>query len=153
VPIDAGKATSIAFDPLTVTVERGRLRFFATATGSTDPVYSDLDAARQAGHPDLPVPPTFLFGLELESPGALGYIAELGIDMRTVLHGQQSFTYHAMAYAGDALTLQPRIIDVFARKGGALEFLVKQTGITRAGEPVADATSVLVIRHPQVTGG
>lgn len=43
-----------AFDVL---VEKGRLRFFAKATGQTDPVYSDEAAARAAGHPGLPVPP------------------------------------------------------------------------------------------------
>ena len=40
-----------------VLVEKGRLRFFAKATGQTDPVYSDEAAARAAGHPGLPVPP------------------------------------------------------------------------------------------------
>ena len=45
--------------------EAGRLRFFAKATGETNPVYFDESAARDAGHPDLPLPPTFLFSLEL----------------------------------------------------------------------------------------
>ena len=40
-----------------VLVEKGRLRFFAKATGQTDPVYSDEAAARAAGHPGSPVPP------------------------------------------------------------------------------------------------
>ena len=31
-------------------VTRSRLRNFAQATGQTDPVYTDLDAAKQAGH-------------------------------------------------------------------------------------------------------
>ena len=34
-----------------VQVEAGRLRFFAKATGQTDPVYADEAAARDAGHP------------------------------------------------------------------------------------------------------
>ncbi len=40
-------------------MERGRLRMFAAAIGETDPIYTDVEAARAAGHPDLPVPPTF----------------------------------------------------------------------------------------------
>src|SRR5213076_1850421 len=43
----------------TVDVEKGRLRFFAKAIGESDPVYTDESAARDAGHPTLPVPPTF----------------------------------------------------------------------------------------------
>lgn len=41
----------------TLTVERARLRFFAKAIGETDPVYTDVDAAKAAGHPDIPAPP------------------------------------------------------------------------------------------------
>lgn len=40
-------------------IERGRLAFFAKATGETNPVYSDIDAARAAGYADLPAPPTW----------------------------------------------------------------------------------------------
>lgn len=148
--IDAVKARELAFDPLEVEVERGRLRFFATSIGETDPVFTDLDAAAAAGHPDLPVPPTFFFSLELESPDPFGYLTQLGVDLRHVLHGEQSFDYHAMAYAGDRLILQPRIVDVISKKGGALEFIVKRTDITRGDELVAQASSTIVVRNPEV---
>ncbi|WP_432837455.1 MaoC family dehydratase N-terminal domain-containing protein [Dactylosporangium sp. CA-092794] len=148
-PIDVEKAKALPFDPLTVDLERGRLRFFARATGQSDPVYLDVDAARAAGHPDLPVPPTFFFSLELEAPDPFGYLDRLGVDLRFVLHGEQSFTYHRLAYAGDQLTLTQRIVDVYAKRGGALEFLVRETDVTRAGEPVAQGRSVLVVRHPE----
>ena len=149
--IDAAKATALELAPITVDVERGRLRFFAAAIGETDPVYSDVHAAYQAGHADLPVPPTFFFSLELEAPDPMGYLGELGVDLRHVLHGEQSFTYHAIAHAGDTLTLRPRIVDVYSKKGGALEFLVKKTEITRDGELVAEATAVIVVRHPEAS--
>jgi acyl dehydratase len=151
VPLDTEAARRLPLDPITVQVERGRLRFFASATGQTDPVYTDLDAAMQAGHPDLPVPPTFFFSLELEEPDPFGYLAALDVDLRRVLHGEQSFTYHRPAHAGDTLTLQPRIVDIDSKKGGALEFLVKQTDITRDGQLVAEAQSVIVVRNPEVS--
>jgi acyl dehydratase len=151
VPLDTEAARRLPLDPITVQVERGRLRFFASATGQTDPVYTDLDAAMQAGHPDLPVPPTFFFSLELEAPDPFGYLAALDVDLRRVLHGEQSFTYHRPAHAGDTLTLQPRIVDIYSKKGGALEFLVKQTDITRDGQLVAEAQSVIAVRNPEVS--
>ncbi|MGW4565127.1 MaoC family dehydratase N-terminal domain-containing protein [Streptomyces sp. NPDC004561] len=149
--IDVTRAKELRFAPLTVKVERGRLRFFSKAIGETDPVYLDAAAASDDGHPDIPVPPTFFFSLSLEAPQPFGYLDELGVDLRRVLHGEQSFEYHALAYAGDRLTLQDRIVDVYAKRGGALEFVVKQTEITRAGAPVADLRSVLVVRNPEVT--
>jgi acyl dehydratase len=147
--IDAAQAMACRFEPLVVTAERSRLAFFAKATGQPDPVYADLDAARWAGYPDLPVPPSFFFSLELERPDPLGWLTTLGVDLRRVLHGEQSFTYRAMAYAGDVLTLPSRVVDVSARKGGALELVTKRTCVTRQGKPIAECVSVIVIRHPE----
>lgn len=132
---------------LVVDVERGRLRFFAKATGQTDPVYADLDQARTAGHRDLPVPPTFLFCLSMEVPNPFDYLEELGIDPVTVLHGEQAFEYIAQAYAGDTLTFSTSIADIYDKKGGALEFLVRTTDITRDGGLIARMTSSAVIRN------
>ncbi|MEU9047631.1 MULTISPECIES: MaoC family dehydratase N-terminal domain-containing protein [unclassified Kitasatospora] len=148
--IDAEAARKLELDPITVHVERGRLRFFAKATGQADPVYTDADAAGRAGHPDLPVPPTFFFSLELEAPDPFAYLTALDVDLRRVLHGEQAFTYHQTAHAGDMLTLRPRIVDVYSKKGGALEFLVKQTDVHRGTELIAEARSVIVVRDPEV---
>jgi hypothetical protein len=132
-----------------VNVERGRLRLFAEATGQDDPVYSDLAAARAAGHRDLPIPPTFFMSLELERPDPFGWLIAAGADLRRILHGEQCFTYHAMAYAGDALTVAAHITDVYSKKGGALEFLVRQTGISRRDQPIATLEQTIVVRHVQ----
>ncbi|WP_370617701.1 MaoC family dehydratase N-terminal domain-containing protein [Mumia sp. Pv 4-285] len=132
----------------TAEVERGRLRFFAKATGQRDPVYSDVEQARAAGHPDLPVPPTFLFCLNMETPEPFALYTTLGIDPRTILHGEQAFDYHAMAYAGDVLSFATHVSDVYSKKGGALQFLVRTTEVTRDGEPIATLRSTAVIREP-----
>lgn len=132
----------------TVTVEAGRLRFFAKATGQEDPVYLDEAAARAAGHRALPVPPTFFFCLEMDSANPAAMRERLGIDIGRVLHGEQGFTYHTMAYAGDVLRFEPRITDIYAKKGGALEFVVRETRVSdAAGQPVADLRAVTVVRN------
>jgi acyl dehydratase len=132
----------------TVPVEAGRLRFFAKATGQTDPVYSDAAAARDAGHRDLPVPPTFLFCLEMEAPNAGAMRELLGLDYRRLLHGEQQFTYHAAAFAGDVLRFEQRIEDIYDKKGGALEFVVRRTRVSNQdGTLVAELRSVTVQRN------
>lgn len=139
-----------ALPPFEATMERGRLRFFATATGQQDPVYSDLEAARAAGHRDLPVPPTFVFGLPLERPGAFDWLAEIGVDLRFVLHGEQRFDYHELAYAGDTLRYASRITDVYDKRGGALEFIDVAVAIERdGGGRIADVRQITVVRHPE----
>ncbi|MBB4685751.1 MaoC family dehydratase N-terminal domain-containing protein [Amycolatopsis jiangsuensis] len=137
---------------VTMTLEAGRLASFAGATGQPDPVYRDPLAARNAGLPGLPVPPTFLFAIELEQPDPFAWLTGLGVDLRWVLHGEQAFTYHAMAYSGNTLVASPQIADVYRKKGGALQFVVKRTAVTHVdGSPVADLDSVIVVREPEVT--
>ncbi|CAB3634595.1 MaoC family dehydratase N-terminal domain-containing protein [Achromobacter pestifer] len=132
----------------TAVVEAGRLRFFAKATGQDDPVYVDDAAALAAGHRALPVPPTFFFCLEMDSPRPAAMRELLGIDIGRVLHGEQGFVYHAMAYAGDVLHFEPRITDIYAKKGGALEFVVRETRVTdAAGKRVADLRATTVVRN------
>ncbi|MFD6157540.1 MaoC family dehydratase N-terminal domain-containing protein [Nocardia sp. NPDC060256] len=137
--------------PSTLTVDAGRLRFFAEAIGERNPIFTDLDAAKAAGYANLPVPPTFLFGIELDNPGSFSWLADLGVDLRRILHGEQSFTYHATAVAGDVLTATPTIGNVYSKKGGALDFIEKTSTVTRAdGTLIAELKSVIVVRNPEV---
>lgn len=131
-------------------VERGRLRQFARVVGNSNPVYSDLDAARAAGYPDLPVPPTFLSNsLELELPNPLGWLADLGGDLTRTTHAEQGFRYHGLAFARDDLLLTRRITDIYTKKGGALEFVVKQTDVLRGDELLAEVFFTIVLKHPE----
>jgi len=131
-----------------VDVEAGRLRFFAKATGQRDPRYVDPAAAKDAGYANLPVPPTFLFCLDMEAPNPRATMDLLGIDIGKVLHGEQAFTYHQMAFAGERLHFESRIVDIYAKKGGALEFVVRETRVTRPdGQLVAELRNSLVVRN------
>ena len=132
----------------TSVVEAGRLRFFAKAIGETDPVYTDEAAARAAGHRALPVPPTFLLCLESEGRNPQAIVENImGFDLGRILHAEQTFSYHRMAYAGDLLTFDTRIVDVYEKKGGALQFVVQETRISNQdGEHIADLRSSLVQR-------
>jgi acyl dehydratase len=129
------------------TAETGQLRFFAKAIGETRRVYIDEAAARDAGHPGIPLPPTFLFSLELLNPSN-AWREELGIVPDRILHGEESFKYHRMAHAGDTLKFETRIADIYDKKDGALSFVVRESRVTnQRGEHVADLRSVLVHRN------
>jgi acyl dehydratase len=133
--------------PTVLDIERGRLRFFAQAIGETDPVYLDETAARAAGYPDLPAPPTFLFAGELDGQSITSMLDALGVPLGRILHGEQEFTYFAPVCAGDTVTVESRISDIYAKKGGALEFIVKDSAVTNQhGVKVAAMRSIIVVR-------
>ncbi|MEQ1784484.1 MAG: MaoC family dehydratase N-terminal domain-containing protein, partial [Hyphomonadaceae bacterium] len=128
------------------------LKFFAKATGETDPIYFDEAAAQAAGHPSLPAPPTWLFSMALSAPAKRGGLFDadngIGVDMSRVLHGEQSFAYHRPIHAGDRLALTTTTKDIYARKGGALEFIVQDTQATNeAGELCVEMRMVTVVRN------
>ena len=134
--------------PHTAEVEKGRLRFFARAIGETDPVYTDEEAARAAGYPSLPAPPTFAFCLEMEKPNPFEDLEAMGIDLGKVLHAEQSFQYHAPICAGDSLTFETRVSDIYDKKGGALEFVVQDCSVrNQTGTLVAELRRVIVVRN------
>ena len=131
-------------------LDRTRLRFFAKAIGETDPVYTDPAAARAAGYADLPAPPTFLFAAELDNGATDRLLDELGVPITRILHGEQGFSYHRPACAGDVVTVDSTLVDIYARKGGALEFIVRVSqAANQRGEPVAELRTVIVVRHPE----
>jgi acyl dehydratase len=129
-------------------IERSRLCFFAKAIGETSPIYLDETAARKAGHSDIPAPPTFLFSSEMNPDDLkLQWLREAGVPLAKVLHGEQSFVYHRLPHAGDAIRVISRISDIYEKKNGALQFIVFDTTCSNErGEAVAELRSTIVVR-------
>lgn len=131
-----------------VEVEKGRLRFFAKAIGERNPIYTDEAAARAAGYTSLPVPPTFLFSLENEGIDVVRRMEELGADIGKLLHAEQSFRYFKTVCAGETLQFESRISDISEKKGGALEFIVRDTTVKDSdGAPVAELRALIAMRN------
>ena len=129
-------------------IDRSRLRFFAKAIGETSSVYTDVQAARAAGYADLPAPPTFLFAAELDSGASDQLLQKLEVPIAKILHGEQSFCYHQSACAGDTITVRSQVDDIYNKKNGALEFIVKSSRATNQHEQlVAEMRTVIVVRN------
>lgn len=136
--------------PAELMLERGRLRAFAKAIGETDPTYTDLAAAHAAGYADLPAPPTFLFCAELDGGTIEAMLDTLNVPIARILHGEQGFIYHRQVCAGESVTVRSRITEIFSRKNGKLEFIVKTStvhGTTDMNDLVAELRSVVVVRN------
>ena len=134
---------------VTTEVEKGRLRFFAKAIGETDPVYTDEAAALEAGYRSLPVPPTYFFCLQMiDVPDPTAWVGEIGVNLQHILHGEQSFEYLQIACAGDSLSFESVITDIYDKKGGALNFIVTQTTVhNQFGALVCRMKQSVVVRN------
>ena len=135
--------------PISARVEPGRLRYFFDTLKETNPVYRDAEAARAQGYAAQPVPPTYLFCLEMmDATTPFEFLTSLDIDIARVLHGEQSFVYHAPVVVGDTLTFKPRVASVTDKKGGAMTLIVVETAVTNQhGVVVADTSRTIVVRN------
>jgi len=139
-----------SFPPLQVDVEAGQLRAFTRATGQRDPIYWDEQAAQAAGYRALPAPLTFLFTLDQERDDRFYFINAMGIELSHVLHGEQAFSYGAPICAGDTVTLTCTCMDIYDKKGGAMEFVILKTqALNQLSEDLGSMTATIVVRDPK----
>lgn len=131
-----------------VDIEKGQLRLFATATAEPNPIFFDEEAAKRAGYRSIPVPPTFAFCLASSAPARTVTSRGMNIPIEKILHGEQQFAYHKQMFAGDRISLKTKVVDIYDKKGGALEFIVfETTSHNQAGELCVSARSVTVVRN------
>ena len=92
------------------------------------------------------MPVTFLYCLETDGSGFDELFRLLGADGSRMLHAEQGFTYVRTACAGDTLTFEQTIDDIYEKKGGSLQFVVRKTKVTSArGDLIAELRNVIVL--------
>ena len=127
-------------------IEKGEIRRFAAAIGDVNPLHHDEDFAVARGFRSLIAPPTFAFTLR---PGS-DVRADLGLDWRNVLHGEQRFRYRQPITAGDRVVVQAVLADLYEKRGGsgAMTFIVVDTtGHLERGAVLYEARSVTIVRR------
>ena len=118
-----------------VDVGRTDIQRFARAIGETDPIYFDVAAARSAGHPDLVAPAYFPYVIRNQAAhlvdrerlapdgSARGDVPPL--PTTRAMAGETEIELGPPIHAGDTITLEKRIMDLFEKEGrsGTLVFV------------------------------
>jgi acyl dehydratase len=125
-------------------VGSAKIREFAEAVGSTDPVHVDRAAAQARGYRDVIAPPTFAVLISQMVEAQFIADPEAGIDFSRVVHGEQKFVHHRPLTAGDDVVGVLHVDSVKAAGGHAM--VTTRTELTAGGEDVCTAVSTLVIR-------
>ncbi len=133
--------------PTIARVDAWRVRLFCRAIGETDPIYVADAAARAAGHPACPVPPTFLKAIEGEHFSSAALLELLAVPMRGVLHAEQAFSHASPVYVGDTVEVSRTITDIHDKKNGALTFIIVDTDYRVGDRPVASSRQTILVRN------
>ncbi|MEU8550861.1 MaoC family dehydratase N-terminal domain-containing protein [Streptomyces roseoverticillatus] len=126
-------------------VGREKIREFAEAIGDTNPAYTDPEAAKALGHPDVIAPPTFVFSVTYRAAGAVVSDPQLGLDYSRVVHGDQKFAYARPVRAGDRLTVVSTIESIKSLAGNDV-LSIRGDVQDEHGEHVVTAHTTLVAR-------
>ena len=128
-------------EPSTIPIERGKIREFARACQTGNPAYVE--------DPVPVAPPTFLTTVNFWSSGTTSPLAQLGIDLRRLLHGGQEYVFHGPPpRAGTELTFQTHVDKIYekeGKRGGTMSFVETVTEFRdAAGALVAEARSTAI---------
>ena len=120
------------------------------AFGPTDPYEVTEDSVREfaaaigdSWTPGEPVPPTFPIKVTFSGMGA--FLSASKIDLATILHGDQKFSYTRPLAVGDVLTTTFEVVGV--RTVGSNDIISTSSAVTDAsGALVCTATATLIRR-------
>jgi acyl dehydratase len=109
----------------TYAVGREKVREYAHAVGETNPVYLNVEAAREAGYADVVAPPMFAVVYAGRAITPALFDPDVGIDFPKMLHGGQEFTWGPVVVAGDEIATTTAVKDITTR--GGMNFFVFET--------------------------
>ena len=125
-------------------VGAAKIREFAEAVGSTDPVHVDRAVAQARGYRDVIAPPTFAVTIAQQCDAVFVQDPEAGIDYSRVVHGEQRFVHHRPIGAGDELSCTVHVEAMTVLAGN--DVLTLRVEISDPQGDVCTATTTLVAR-------
>jgi acyl dehydratase len=137
----------LRIDEVEFPVEEGKIREFAAAVGDPNPIYRDREAARAAGYPSIPVPPTFsIVAAHWRDQAAM--VERLGLDLRRIVVGEAQWDYLVGVYAGDRLSgarIVKEVVERAGRRGGRMTMITIESELRNQHGELAIRQRDLVI--------
>jgi acyl dehydratase len=134
-----------SYAPTLYAVGREKVKEYALATGETNPLHLDHEAARAAGYADVVAPP--MFAVVFSAPAIAPAISdpEVGIDFALMVHGGQEFKWGPLVVAGDEIETTVSVKDVSERDGRGF-FVFESVSRNARGETVVVGTWTNIVR-------
>jgi acyl dehydratase len=133
------------YPPFEYEVGREKIREYAYAVGEHGLVHHDPEAARAAGFRGVVAPPMFcvVYSAGAMAPAVLD--PELGINLAMMVHGSQEFEWSEPVVAGDTITTNVTVKDIFDKNG--MKFYVWESkSQNQDGQTVVTGTWTNIVR-------
>jgi len=133
------------YDPVVYAVGREKIREYARAVGTTNPVHLDLDAARDAGFADLVAPPMFAVVYSAPSVGPPIFDPDIELNFAMMVHGGQEFAWGEPVVAGDEITTTASVKDI-SESNGRGYYVFESVSVNQRGDEVCRGTWTNIVR-------
>jgi acyl dehydratase len=138
-------AVGKSYPPTLYAVGREKIKEYARATGETDPLHLDHEAARAAGYADVVAPPMFAVVYCGPAMGPAYFDPELGIDFARLVHGGQEFKWGPLVVAGDEISTTVSVKSIEERAGNGF-FVFESVSTNQRADIVSVGTWTNIVR-------
>jgi acyl dehydratase len=145
VPVNT-EAIGKTYPVTTYAVGREKVREYAHAVGETNPLYLNVEAARDAGYADVVAPPMFAVVYQGHAITPALFDPEVGIDFPRMLHGGQEFRWGPVVVAGDEIATTTTVKDINLR-GGMIFYLFEVDSRNQRGDTVCTGLWTNLVRE------
>jgi acyl dehydratase len=139
------EAIGKTYAPTTYAVGREKVREYASAVGETNPLYFDVDAAREAGYADVVAPPMFAVVYAARAVGPALFDPDVGINFAMMVHAGQEFVWGPLVIAGDEISTTASVKDISDR-GGMSFYVFETVSESQRGETVCTGNWTQIVR-------
>lgn len=143
-PVNA-EAVGKEYPPTVYEVGIEKIREYASAVGEENPVHHDRDAAHAAGFRDVVAPPMFTVVYAAPALGPAILDPDVGINFATMVHGGQEFIWGESVCAGDRITTNARVAEIFEKDDKGF-YVFESVSTNQDDEEVVCATWTNIVR-------
>jgi acyl dehydratase len=130
-----------------VTYEVGaeKIREYANAVGTENPIYFEHEAAKSAGFRDLVAPPMFCVVYSAKAMGPAILDPDVGINLATMLHGSQEFEWDEPVCHGDVIETTATCKEIYEKDGKGF-YVFETVSTNQSGDQVVKGTWTNIVR-------
>jgi len=142
-PVDTEKVGK-TYDPATVEITGEAIGKYADAVHEDNPVYHDPEAAKAAGFRDQVAPPMFAVVYSAPAMGPAIFDV-IGDALPRMVHGGQEFVWGEPVVAGDAITTEAKISEIYDKDGKGF-YVFESISKNQDGAETVRATWTNIVR-------
>jgi acyl dehydratase len=138
-------AVGKSYPPTRYAVGREKVKEYALATGETNPLHLDHEAARGAGYADVVAPPMFAVVYSGPAIGPALFDPEVGLNFALMVHGSQEFRWGPLVVAGDEIETTVSVKSIDERAGNGF-YVFESVSTNQDGHTVCVGTWTNIVR-------